>query len=74
MIVKTISLAAVLRWFGTGPVTLGRTLSLGLGQSHCGKNTRFGTGTVTLWEEYFVWDWSSYTQFGTGPFTFWEEH
>jgi hypothetical protein len=30
---------------------LGRALGLGLGQSHCGKNTQFGIGPVTLWEE-----------------------
>jgi len=25
---------------------------MGLGQSHCGNNTWFGTGPVMLWEEH----------------------
>jgi hypothetical protein len=29
---------------------VGRTLGLGLGRTHCGKNTQFGTGLVTLWD------------------------
>jgi hypothetical protein len=31
-----------------------------LGQSHCGKNTRFETGPVKFWEEHSVWDWVSH--------------
>ena len=55
---------------------MGRTLGLGLGQSHFGNNTRFGTGLVTLWEEHSVLDWASHknTRFGTGLVTLWEEH
>ena len=40
---------------------MGRTLGLELDQSHCGKNTQFGTGPFTLWEEYLVWDWVVHT-------------
>jgi hypothetical protein len=39
---------------------VGRTLGLGLGRSQCWKNTQFGTGSVTLWEEHLVWDWASH--------------
>jgi len=34
---------------------------LGLGQSHCGKDTQFGTGPFALWEEHSVWDWASHS-------------
>ena len=51
------SLVMVWEWAGH---TLGRTLGLGLGWLHCGKNAQFWTGLVTLWEEHSVLDWASH--------------
>jgi len=40
--------------------TVGRTFGLVLSLSHCGKNTWFGIGPVTLWEQHSVWDWTGH--------------
>ena len=43
------SFMMVWEWAGH---TVGRALGLGLDRLHFGKNTWFGTGPVTLWEEH----------------------
>ena len=40
---------------------MGRTICLRLGQSNFEKNTQFGNGPVTLWEEHSVWNGTSHT-------------